>query len=162
MRREAFGKATKERAAAEGRGGTFPRHRGASGPKQRKPAPAPAPPPRPRRLFRPETRTRPLYVKLRPRLVSLRTRAGSRAELDIKFLCESVGPCPTYSRRGRGGGVGAARGRPIRPWGSGDRKWVGRLRFRWARKANNRLPKPGRCSSTRRCHSIRESSGRLV
>ena len=66
--------------------------------KQRKPAPAP------RRLFRPETRTRPRYVQNRPRPVSLRTQAGPRAILDITFLCENVGPHPYIiaARAGRG------------------------------------------------------------
>ncbi|MET3870650.1 hypothetical protein J3R74_000541 [Puniceicoccus vermicola] len=101
--------------------GTFPRHRGVSEPIQREPAPAPAPPPRPRRLSWPtclgvvqkgrrrKTRTRTRYVKTRPiRRSSSDRQEGKQAGLDITPLCESVGPHLQSSRRGRGGGAGAA------------------------------------------------------
>ena len=92
--------------------GAFPRHREAPGPKQRKPAPAPAPPSRPRRLFRPETRTRRHTVQLRPRLVSLRTRAGPRAELDSMPLVRKRRPPQAYRKAGRrGAGAGGSGGR---------------------------------------------------
>jgi len=75
IRKLTFGKATKERAiplsGMEVRDTEKLPNR-----KQREPAPAPEPPPRPRRLFRPETRTRPLYVKSAARRTQL--ASGSR------------------------------------------------------------------------------------
>ncbi len=130
MRKLTFGKATKERARAKPWREPF-RDTGEL-PEPNNASPHPSRHPRPvraaysgRRLAQDHFMSKP-----RPGEGACEWQPGNRwreerpeaiSGLDIKFLCESVGPCLRYSRRGPGGGAGAAKGRPIRPWGSGLR-----------------------------------------
>ncbi len=128
MRREAFGKATKEHARAKPWREPF-RDTGEL-PDPNNASPHPPRHPRPvraaysgRRLAQDHFMSKP-----RPGEGACEWQPGNRCReerpeaisgLDIKFLCEPAGPCQASSRRGRGGGAGAAKGRSRRPLGSG-------------------------------------------